>query len=55
MGFAEGYSNKQDTYRLDRCVEEGVVRLFVVVCMYRKVRQMSTEGGVKVSKHETRK
>jgi hypothetical protein len=48
--------NKQDhdTYRLDRCVAAGVVWLFVVVCTYKKVRQMSTEG-LEVSKHETRK
>lgn len=44
----------RDTYRLEGCVEEGVVRLCVVWCMYKKVRQVSTEGGVEVSKHETR-
>lgn len=31
-----------------------MVRPFVVVCMYRKARQMSIEGGVEISKHETR-
>ena len=51
--------SKQDpnTYRLECTAGEGVMRLLfvVVVDVYKKARQTLTEGGLEVSKHETRK